>query len=222
MQETEFIPVAVLGDPGDGTTADFARSRGRWAALPPGWMSTKDMREELMRIARVPEYDGAAGEALLWSMSDFLEVRGSGRTQEFRRVETPPEPKTPAEIFAAEAARRAELEHERHERELQGRLRVSAERDAIYFDNQRRVWNELCDESVTPRLAALEARIAELEGQRAQHGELEAGAVSTATPTATASEASAESIRARARRFMFGDTDPAEIERLLEQDEDDD
>jgi len=89
------------------------------------------------------------------------------------------------------------------------------------LDGNRRLHRELADEYTGPRIEALERRLAELEGQVAQHGELEAGAVSTATPTATASEASAESIRARARRFMFGDTDPAEIERLLEQDEDD-
>lgn len=227
MSNTEFIPVATLGSEDGATTADFARSRGRWQALPDGWMSASDMRAELMRIARVPEYDNAAGEALLWSMSDWLEVRGAGRAQEFRAVQTPPEPMTPAQIFEAEAARRAELERERFEREEQARTAASAERNKPFFEDRRRVHRELSDEYVGPRFEALEAqlaqaleRIAQLE--LAQRGEPEAvGAVSTSpTPTPTPSEAPEASRLARARRFMFGDMEPAEIERLLEQEED--
>src|SRR5271163_3843364 len=119
MQETEFIPVAVLGDPGDGTTADFARSRGRWQALPDGWMSAKDMREALKHVCRIPDYDDAGAEAALWAMEDFLEVRGPERAREYRRVAVPPEPMSPAQIVEAETARHAEVERERFEREQQ-------------------------------------------------------------------------------------------------------
>jgi hypothetical protein len=220
MPDVEFIPLGSLGDGDGATTLDYARSRARWQALPDGWLSAKDMRAELMRIARVPEYDGAAGEALLVAMEDFLEWRGTGAAREFRRVEVPPEPMSPVQILKAEAARRAEVERERFEREQQAREAQSAARDAVFLDGQRRVHRELSDEYVVPMIRALEARLAELERQLAQHGELEAGAGTTPTATATPSEAPAESRRARARRFMFGDMEQAEIERLLEEGED--
>ena len=220
MSSTEFIPIGTLGDAGDGTTADFARSRGRWQALPDGWLSAKDMRDAIKRVCRIPEYDDAAAEAALLSLGDFLEVRGDGAAREYRAVETPPAPMTPTQILEAETARRAELERERFEREQQAREAQSAERERAYLDGNRRLHRELADEYSTPRIEALERRLTELEGQLAQHGELEAGAVSTPTDTATASEAPAESRRARARRFMFGDMEPAEIERLLEDEQD--
>jgi hypothetical protein len=223
----EFIPLGELGNGDGATTVDFARARGRWQALPDGWMSAEDMRAELMRVARVPEYDLAAGEALLLSMSDWLEVRGSGRTQEFRAVASPPEPMSPTQIFEAEAARAAERERERFEREEQARLAASAERDRTYLENNRRVWNELAAEGMVPRIEALERKLEQLEGQLAQHGELQAvggqaavGAASEQAPTPIEAPAAAESRLARARRFMFGDMEPAEIECLL-QDEDD-
>jgi hypothetical protein len=220
MPDVKFIPLGQLGGSDEGaTTLDYARSRGRWQALPDGWLSAKDMREALKQVCRIPEWDNGAAEAALWAMSDFLEARGNGADRMYRRVETPPTPMTPAAIMQAETARRAEVEREQHERELQTRISVNAEKDKVFFDNQRRVHQELALEFTVPMIRALEARIAELEGQRAQHGELEAAAVSTATATATASEASDESIRARARRFMFGDATPDEIERLLEQAE---
>jgi hypothetical protein len=218
VSSTEFIPIGTLGDAGDGTTADFARSRGRWQALPDGWMSAKDMRAALKQVCRIPDYDDAGAEAALWAMSDFLEARGPERAREYRRVAEPPVPMSAAQIMEAETARRAEVERERFEREQQAREAQSAERDRAYLDGNRRLHRELADEYVVPMVRALEARVAELEGQLAQHGELEAGAVSTAT----ASEAPAESRRARARRFMFGGMEPTDIERLLEEEEDED
>ena len=226
MSSTEFIPIGPLGDAGDGTTADFARSRGRWQALPDGWLSAEDMRAELMRIARVPEYDNAAGEALLWSMSDWLEVRGPERARKYRRVETPPEPMGPAQIFEAETARRAELDRERFEREEQARIAASAERDAIYLANNRQVHRELADEYTVPMIRALEAQVAQLEAQLAQHAgvELRAGAAGELEADATPAPigAPAESMLAQTRRWMFGDATEADVERLLEEEEDDD
>jgi hypothetical protein len=222
----EFTPVAPLSSDDGGTTFDYARSRGRWQALPDGWLSLALMREALKQVCRIPDWDDAAAEAALWAMGDFLETRGSGHAREYRRVETLPEPMSPAQIFEAEAARRAELERERFEREEQARLSVSAERDRVYLENNRAVHRELADEYTVPMIRALAARVAQLEAQPAQHGELEvAGAVSTPTATAAASEAPAEPGRAeRVRRWMFGDADDAddaEIERPLEQDEED-
>ena len=127
---------------------------------------------------------------------------------------------SPAQILEAETARHAEVERERFEREQQAREAQSAERDRVYLDGNRRLHRELADEYTVPMIRALEARIAELEGQRAQHGELEAvGTASTPAPTPIEAPAAAESRLARARRFMFGDMEPAEIERLLEQEE---
>ena len=220
----EFVPLGTLDDGGDGgTTVDYARSKGRWAALPEGWLNAKDMRETLMRIARVPEYDWAAGEALVLAMGDFLEIRGSGRTLEYRRVAEAPEPMSPAAIVEAETTRLAELERERFERELQAREAKHAAETQVYLDNNRRLWNELAGETVTPQIEALERRLAQLEGQLAQHGELEAvGAASTptSTPAPIEAPAAAESKLAQARRWMFGDAEDSDIERLLEQDED--
>lgn len=221
MPDVEFIPLGTLGSDDGASTLDFARSRGRWQALPEGWLSAEAMREELKRVCRIPPWDNAAAEAAIWSLSDFLEVRGPERAREYRRVETPPEPMNPAQIMEAETARLAEVQRERFEREENERLRQSAERDKVYLDNNRRVHRELADEYTVPMIRALEARVAELERQLAQHGELEAGAVSTPTPTATASEAPAESRPARAKRFLFGGMTEAEVERLLEQEEDD-
>lgn len=214
----EFVPVAKLGDGSDAISVDYARSRGRWQALPEGWMSAKDMREALMRIGRVPEYDGAAGEALLAAMEDFLEVRGSGRACEYRRREVLPEPMSVVEVLEADTTRRADLEHERFNRELKAREAVHAERDRVHLDGNRRLHRELADEYTTPRVEALERRLAQLEEQPAQHGELEAA---DTTNTPTPSDPAAETIRARARRFMFGDMEPAEIDLLLEQEQDD-
>lgn len=224
MSDVEFIPVAELSDAGDGTTADFARSRGRWQALPDGWLSAADMRAELMRVARVPEYDNAAGEALMWAMGDWLQVRGSGRLSEYRRTPTPPEPLSPAQILELEAARRAELERERFEREMAAREARSAEIDQVVLDGNRRLHREHADEYSTPKIRALEERVAALEAQLAQRGELQAaGAIAPASETpAEASEPPAEpGALERARRWMFGDMEPAEIERLLEQEEGD-
>jgi hypothetical protein len=221
--DVSFIPVGSLGDAGDGTTADFARSRGRWQALPKDWLSAENMRAELMRLARVPDYDTAAGEALVWAMGDWLEVRGSERMREYRAVETPPEPLSPTKIFELEAARRAELEHERFEREMAAREARSAEIDQVVLDGNRRLHREHADEYCTPRIEALERRLTELEGQLAQRGELEAaGAIAPASETpAEASEPPAEpGPLERARRWMYGE--PGEIERLLEQGEDGD
>ncbi len=221
MPDVEFIPVATLADDGGATTADYARSRGRWQALPDGWLSAKAMCEAVMQVCRIPDYDLAGGEAAMGALSDFLEVRGSGRALEYRRVETPPEPMSPAEILERETTRRAGEEHERFEREMQAREARHREMDKAVLDANRRLWNELCDESVTPQLAALEARIAELEGQLAQHGELAAvGAASTPAPTAIEAPAAAESRLARVRRFMVGDMTEADIDRVLEEDED--
>ena len=217
MPDVEFIPIATLGDGEGGTTADYARSRGRWQALPDGWLTAKDMREALKQVCRIPEYDDAGAEAALWAMSDFLEMRGPERAREYRRVDTPPEPMSPAQILEAQAAHSAEVERERFVREEQAREAASAERSRVYLDNNRRVHQELADEYTVPMIRALEARIAELEAL-AQHGEPEAGAVSTPTT----SEAPAEPSRAeRVRRFMFGDMEPAEIERLLDEEEED-
>jgi hypothetical protein len=119
----------------------------------------------------------------------------------------------------AETTRLAELERERFEREQTALEAKHAERDQAYLDGNRRLWNELAAETVTPRIEALERRIVELEGGLAQHGELEAAAVST--PTATASEEPAGSRLEQARRFMFGDASEAEIEQLLDEAEDD-
>jgi hypothetical protein len=223
MSDVEFIPVASLGDAGDGTTADFARSRGRWQALPEGWLSAENMRAELMRVARVPEYDTAHGEALMYAMGDWLEVRGSGRMREYRRVETPPEPISPAKIFELEAARHAELERERFEREQSAKEALSAERDRVVLDGNRRLHREHADEYTVPMIRALEERVAGLEAQLAQRGELEAaGAIAPASEApAEASEPPAEpGPLERARRWMFGDMEPAEIERLLDEDGD--
>jgi hypothetical protein len=219
VSSTEFIPIGSLGGD-DGTSADYARSRARWAALPDGWLNTSAMREALKQVCRIPDYDDAGAEAALLAMEDFLEWRGHGATREYRRVETPPEPMSAAQIMEAETARRAEVERERFEREQQAREAQSAERDRAYLDGNRRLHRELADEYTVPRIEALERRLAQLEGQLAQHGEMEASAVST--PTATASEAPAESRRARARRFMFGGMEPTDIERLLEEEEDED
>ena len=171
MRDVEFIPVGTLGDGGDGTTADFARSRGRWAALPDGWLTAREMREALKQVCRIPEWDDAAAEAALWAMEDFLDVRGPERAREYRRVAEPPKPATPSEILEAETARHAEVERERFEREQQAREAQSAARDAVFLDGNRRLHRELADEHTVPMIRALEARIAELEGQRAQHGE---------------------------------------------------
>jgi len=221
----EFIPLGTLDDGGDGgTTVDYARSKGRWAALPEGWLNAKDMRETLMRIARVPEYDWAAGEALVLAMGDFLEIRGSGRTLEYRRVAEAPEPMSPAAQVEAETTRLAEVERERFERELQAREAKHAAETQVYLDNNRRLHRELSDEYTVPLIRALEARIAQLEGQLAQHGEpVAVDATSTPAPALAPgpSEAPAESRLAQARRWMFGDADEAEIEQLLEQEEDD-
>jgi hypothetical protein len=217
----EFIPLGRLDDGDDATSPDWARSKARWQALPEGWLSATDTRDALMRVAQIPDYDRAAGEALLASMDDFLEVRvsASGRGREYRRREVLPEPMSPAARMEAEAGRLAEVERERFERELHAREALHAERDRVVLDENRRLWNELCAETVTPRIEALERRIAELSREApTPEGQLEAvGAMST--PTATASEAPAESIRARARRFMFGDADEAEIERLLQEED---
>ncbi len=221
MSDVEFIPLVELGNGEGATTADYARSRSRWQALPDGWLSAAEMRAELMRLARVPEYDQAAGEALLWSMSDFLETRGSGRAQEYRAVKTPPEPTTPAQIFEAETARAAERERERFEREEEARLDLSAQRDAVFLENNRRVHRELADEYSTPRIEALERRLAEMEAQLAQHG-APALTASEPAPTPVEAPAEAESRLARARRFMFGEMEPGEIERLREQEESED
>lgn len=217
MPDVEFIPLVTLGNDDGATTADFARSRGRWQALPDGWLSAKDMREALKEVCRIPEYDDAGAEAALLSMEDFLEARGSGRDREYRRVETPPQPMSPAQIFDAEDARRAELERERFEREENERLAASAEHDKVYLENNRRVHRELADEYTVPRIEALERRFAQLEAQLAQQGEPEAtGAMSTPAPAPR--EAPAESRLAAARRFMFGDATDAEVERLLEEE----
>ena len=208
--DVEFIPIAPLGDGDDATTVDYARSRGRWLALPDGWMSSKDMRDALKQVCRIPDWDDAAASAALWAMSDFLETRGAGRAIEYRRVATAPQPLTPAEIREAEVAHRAGIEHERFEREQQARETLHAEHDRVYLDNQRRVHRELSGEYTVPMIRALEARVAELEAQLAQHGELEAvGAVSTPAPT----QVPAESRRAKAARFLFGDATEAEIVR---------
>ena len=195
MPDVEFIPLGTLAsDDEGGTTLDYARSRGRWQALPDGWLSAKDMREALMQVAHVPEWDGAAGEALLVAMEDFLEWRGSGAAREYRRVAEPPTPLTPSQILEAETARRAEVERERHEREAQARIDVNRERNQVFFDNQRNVHRELADEYTVPMIRALEARVAELERPQTQHGELEAveaASTTTATPNEAPSEAPA-------------------------------
>jgi hypothetical protein len=65
-------------------------------------------------------------------------------------------------------------------------------------------------------IEALQARVAELEAQLAQHGELEAvGAVNTPAPT----QVPAVSRRAKAARFLFGDMTEADVLRLREQEE---
>ncbi len=200
--DVEFIPIGSLGETGAATTVDYARSRGRWQALPDGWLSAAAMREAIKTVCRIPDFDDAAGDAVLWAMSDFLETRGAGRAIEYRRVATAPQPLTPAEIREAEVAHRAGIEHERFEREQQARETLHADRDQVLFDNQRRLHRELADEYVLPMIEALQARVAELEAQLAQHGELEAvGAVSTPAPT----QVPAESRRAKAARFLFGD-----------------
>ena len=52
VSDVEFIPIAALGDGSDAVAVDYARSKGRWAALPEGWMSAGDMREALMRVSQ--------------------------------------------------------------------------------------------------------------------------------------------------------------------------
>jgi hypothetical protein len=218
----DFVPVARLDDGHDAVAVDYARSKGRWAALPDSWLPERAMCAELMRVSRIPEWDGAAGQALLAAMADFLEVRGSGRAREYRKLGVLPAPMTPAEIMQAETARLAEVERALFERELHAREAQHADRDKVVLDGNRQLHRELADEYTVPMIRALEARVAGLERQLAQHGELEAvGTASTPAPTAIEAPAAAESRLARARRFMFGDMEPAEIERLLEQDEDD-
>ena len=223
----EFIPIGELGNGDDGaTTVDYARAKARWAALPEGWLSATAMRAELMRVARIPDYDLAAGEAQLVAQSDFLEVRvsGSGRTREYRRREALPEPMSPAAQIEAETTRLAEVERERFERELHAREAKHAEENQVFLDNNRRLHRELSDEYTTPRVEALERRLAQLEEQLAQHGEPVAVDVTSTPAPALApgpGEAPAESRLAQARRWMFGTADEAEIERLLEQEEDD-
>lgn len=216
MPDVEFIPITPLGDGDDATTVDYARSRARWQALPDGWMSAKDMRDALKTVCRIPDWDDAAASAALWAMSDFLEVRGPARVAEYRRVATAPSAVPPAQIFEDETARHAEHERERFEREQQARETRHAEHDRVYLDNQRRVHRELSDEYTGPMIRALEARVAELEAQRGQHGESQSlGVVSTPAPT----QAPAESRRARAARFLFGDMTEADVLRLREQEE---
>jgi len=223
----EFVPLGELGNGDDGVAVDWARAKARWQALPEGWLSATAMRDALMRVARIPDYDLAAGEGLLLGMNDFLEARasGSGRTREYRRREVLPEPMSPAAQIEAETARLAEVERERFERELHAREAKHVEENQVFLDNNRRLHRELSDEYTVPLIRGLEARIAQLEEQLAQHGEpVAVDATSTPAPALAPgpSEAPAESRLAQVRRFLFGDADEDEIRDLLDQAENDD
>ena len=85
MSDVEFIPLvdSATGREPDGRSLSQVRPAGR--RCPTAGSPQPRCAAELVRLAECfPEYDQAAGEALLWSMSDFLETRGSGRAQEYR------------------------------------------------------------------------------------------------------------------------------------------
>lgn len=260
----EFVPIGSLGDGEGGTTTDYARTRARWQRLPDEWMSEREMREAIRVACGLPDWDGAGAMAAMVALEDWIEARGPARAREYRRVESPPEPMGPAGILAADAARAAEVERERFERELEGRERVNREREAPFFENQRRVHRELADEYTVPMIRALAAQVAALEQRLAQHGAPEAaGAASTPSPNAApaalgrseadiaelpneefaelqqllaegdepgavseSSDAPAEPATPgrleQVRRWMFGDASEGDVERLLDDEEDDD